>query len=120
MKKSDLRQYLATLKNPRIDRKKRHLVEDFFFTIAAVISGAEFWNDIELFGKQKKEWLSTFLSLPNGIPSQPDLMHDIRDSFRMLLPEEIAQYLDFGHGWIETRKCSVLSDLSLIEKPTIW
>jgi hypothetical protein len=38
-------------------------------TIAAVLCGCEDWNEIELFGNVKKEWLSTFLELPNGIPS---------------------------------------------------
>lgn len=27
------------------------------------------WNDIEMYGKQKKEWLLIILSLPNGIPT---------------------------------------------------
>jgi predicted transposase YbfD/YdcC len=248
MHTSDIRQYLAAMKDPRINRRKLHLLEDIaFISIAAVISGAESWNDIELYGNQKKPWLSTFLSLPNGIPShdtfnrffaaldpaefegcftawvkslvkqypgdivsvdgktirgsrgkdfhsathvvsawsnfnqlivgqikvdqksneitaiprlldalliegsvitidamgcqkeiakkirsrkaeyvlavkenQPDLLDDIRDSFKMLAPEKFTEHLDFGHGRIETRKCSVISDLSLIEKPTLW
>lgn len=248
MHKSDIRQYLAAMKDPRINRRKLHLLEDIvFISIAAVLSGAESWNDVELYGKQKKPWLSTFLSLPNGIPShdtfnrlfaaldpsefegffsawvkslaehypgdivsvdgktirgsrgkdfhsathivtawsnsnqliigqvkvdqksneitaipvlldslliegsivtidamgcqkeiatkirskkgeyilavkqnQPDLLDDIKDSFKMLPPEEFTEHLDFGHGRIETRKCSVISDLSLIEKPTLW
>jgi hypothetical protein len=33
---------------PRVDRTKDHLMEDIIFiTIAAVICGAETWNDIE-------------------------------------------------------------------------
>ena len=248
LEKSDLRQYLSSMKDPRLERKRLHQLEDIvFITIAAVISGAESWNDIELYGKTKKEWLTSFLTLPNGIPShdtfnrffaaldpkefeqcftawveslaqkypgdivaidgktirgsrgkgfhsaahivsawsdhnqlvigqiqvdhksneitaipllldalliegsivtidamgcqkeiakkirskkaeyilgvkenQPELIDDIRDSFKMLEPEEITQHLDFGHGRIETRKCSVITDLSLIEKPTLW
>jgi predicted transposase YbfD/YdcC len=57
------------MKDPRIDRCKLHLLEDIvFISIAAVLSGAETWNDMELYGKQKKQWLSSILSLPNGIP----------------------------------------------------
>jgi hypothetical protein len=37
--------------------------------LCATISGAEGFNDIELYGKNKEEWLRTFLALPNGIPS---------------------------------------------------
>lgn len=38
-------------------------------TLAAIICGAESWYDIEDFGKQKKDWLETFLDLSDGIPS---------------------------------------------------
>jgi len=38
-----------------------------FITIAAVISGAETWNDIELYGDTNKTWLGEYLELPNGI-----------------------------------------------------
>src|SRR5690606_32320461 len=38
-------------------------------SLLAVICGADSWVDIELFGKCKKDWLETFLNLPNGIPS---------------------------------------------------
>ena len=53
-----------------MDRTKEHLLEDIIFiTIAAVICGAETWNDIENYGKLKKEWLGQYLQLPHGIPS---------------------------------------------------
>jgi hypothetical protein len=38
-------------------------------TIAAVLSGCDDWNEIELYGNSKEEWLKTFLELPGGIPS---------------------------------------------------
>jgi predicted transposase YbfD/YdcC len=236
------------MKDPRIDRKKLHLLEDIvFITIAAVLSGAESWNDIEYYGKMKKDWLLTFLSLPHGIPShdtfnrfyaalepnefesyfllwvksltekypgdvisidgktmrgsrgkdfksathivsawsdknqlvlgqvktaeksneitaipellnalmiegciitidamgcqqeiakkiiskqadyvlsvkenQPDLLEDIQDSFRVLKTTDVFEHVDYDHGRIETRKCSIINDLSLIEKPSKW
>jgi hypothetical protein len=27
------------------------------------------WEEFEAFGEEKKEWFSSFLELPNGIPS---------------------------------------------------
>ncbi|MHB1700582.1 MAG: transposase family protein [Acidobacteriaceae bacterium] len=39
-------------------------------SIAAVLSGAESWNDIAECGEDKLEWLETFLTLPSGIPSR--------------------------------------------------
>jgi len=218
-----------------------------FIAIAAVISGAESWNEIQQYGNQKKEWLKTILDLPNGILShdtfnrffaaldpgefervftawvqalvrkypgdivsidgktmrgsrgkgfhsathivsawsksnklilgqvkvneksneitaipellnalllegsvvrlgamgcqkgiakiirgkkaeyilalkenQTDLLDDIKDSFKMPKPDQYTEDLDFGHGRIEMRKCSVITDLSLMENPTQW
>jgi predicted transposase YbfD/YdcC len=63
-------------------------MEDIIFiTIAAVICGAETWNDIENYGKSKKEWLKQYLRLPNGIPS-----HDTFNRFFSALnPQEFEQ-----------------------------
>jgi len=44
--------------------------------VLAVIAGAEGWEDIEEFGKQKRTWLKRFLKLPNGVPSH-DTMADV-------------------------------------------
>ncbi|MFI5333492.1 MAG: ISAs1 family transposase [Candidatus Babeliales bacterium] len=62
--------FFDSLPDPRIDRTRLHELKDIIFiTIAAVLSGCEDWNDIELYGKAKEDWLKTFLQLPNGIPS---------------------------------------------------
>ena len=50
--------YFKELTDPRVDRSKGHLTEDIIFTIiAAVICGADIWNDIENYGKAKESWL---------------------------------------------------------------
>ena len=47
--------YFSQISAPRIDRCKAHLLEDIvFITIAAVISGAETWNEIETYGESKE------------------------------------------------------------------
>lgn len=62
--------YFSEMKDPRVERTKRHLLSDLMFiTIAAVLSGAETWNAIEDYGLAKQEWLKSKLELPNGIPS---------------------------------------------------
>ena len=38
-----------------------------------MLCGAETFIDFEEFGKAKKDWLETFLALPNGIPSHDTL-----------------------------------------------
>src|SRR5919112_4406768 len=46
------------------------IIEHFVtLTICAVICGADGPSDIEQYGNEKHEWLKTFLTLPNGIPS---------------------------------------------------
>lgn len=62
--------YFKNLVEPRIERCKLHLFDEIIFlTIAAVISGADNFVEIEWFGNKKKDWLLTFLKFENGIPS---------------------------------------------------
>ena len=240
--------YLSEMKDPRVERTRYHNLNDIIFiTIAAVLSGAETWNEIEFYGEMKQEWLKEVLELPNGIPShdtfnrlfsaldpvefercflnwiksvnkttkgevisfdgktirgskkigfksathivsawadkneivlgqikvdqksneitaipkllenmlikdcivtidamgcqkkiakkivsqeanyilsvkenQKELFEDIQDSFRVLKPSDISEDIDYGHGRIETRKCSLITDLSLIEETSKW
>jgi predicted transposase YbfD/YdcC len=61
--------FARTVPEHRINRKKLHLSEDIVFvTLAAVICGADTWEDIAGFGRSKKEFLQGILSLPGGIP----------------------------------------------------
>lgn len=62
--------YFKSLEEPRMERCKLHSLEDIIFlTITSVISGADNFVEVEAFGNEKKEWLSKFLKLENGIPS---------------------------------------------------
>ncbi|MDR0750063.1 MAG: ISAs1 family transposase [Tannerellaceae bacterium] len=80
--------YFTELTDPRIDRSKEHLMEDIIFiTIAAVICGAETWNDIENYGRYKESWLRQYLQLPNGIPSDDTF----KRFFSALNPEEFEK-----------------------------
>lgn len=70
--------------DPRVNRGNNHpLLDILCLAVLAVIAGAEGWEDIEDFGKQKQAWLKKYLRLPHGIPS-----HDtISRVFRRLKPE---------------------------------
>jgi len=37
--------------------------------IAAILGGAEGWDDMGRYGKAEREWLRSFLALPHSIPS---------------------------------------------------
>ena len=67
---SALIDHFATLTDPRIDHTKRHQLLDLItIALCAIISGADEWVAMEEYGNAKREWLDTFLTLPNGIPS---------------------------------------------------
>jgi len=62
--------HFSDLEDPRVDRTKKHnLLEIIVIAICAVISGADEWTEIELWGKAKIDWLKRFLVLEHGIPS---------------------------------------------------
>src|SRR5262245_27085263 len=66
--------HFADLDDPRTDHTKLHSLLDIIaLTLCAVVSGAEGWTDVENYGLQKRDWLETFLDLPNGIPSHDTL-----------------------------------------------
>jgi predicted transposase YbfD/YdcC len=68
--KHPIADHFGKLEDTRIDRRKQHkLIDIITIAICAVICGAETWVDIEIHGKAKKDWLSKFLELPNGIRS---------------------------------------------------
>jgi len=76
----------SNIKDPRIDRKKLHSLSDILIlTVCAMLSGANGYEAIEEFGKNKEQWLKTFLPLKKGIPS-----HDcIRYVLIQLPPEQL-------------------------------
>lgn len=87
--------HFTILEDPRMDRTKKHeLIDIIVIAICAVISGAEGWEDIRTYGREKAKWLRKFLRLPNGIPS--------RDTFRRVFgiidPEKFQECF---LSWIE-------------------
>lgn len=92
---SSLKTHFEKVKDPRINRTKKHqLIDIIVIAICAIICGADGWEGMETYGKAKKEWLKSILELPNGIPS-----HDtFRRVFERLEPEA------FSHcfiGWVQ-------------------
>jgi predicted transposase YbfD/YdcC len=88
--------HFETLTAPRIERSKEHLLIDIVaIAILAVISGADGWGAIELYGKAKYEWLKGFLKLPNGIPSH--------DTFsRVFARIEPKQFQECFLSWVNS------------------
>lgn len=84
-RKATILECFSELTDPRLDRRKRHLLEDIVvLAICGILSGADDWVGIEAFGREKYPWFKQFLSLPNGIPS-----HDTFGRvFSLLSPDE--------------------------------
>ena len=61
---------LNSIPDYRVGNAVEHkLIDIMVIAILGTICCADTWTDIANFGEAKKEWLSTFLELPNGIPS---------------------------------------------------
>lgn len=82
-----LRYCFSDVEDPRVAGRCDHqLLDVMSITILGVMSHAEDWTDIELFGRERETWLKGFLELPNGIPS-----HDtFRRVFGLLDRHEFA------------------------------
>jgi predicted transposase YbfD/YdcC len=62
----------ANLRDPRRScREKKHpLLSIVAIALCAVIADAEDWPQVVAFGQRRRDWLESFLHLPNGIPSR--------------------------------------------------
>jgi predicted transposase YbfD/YdcC len=96
MENTTLSESFETLKDPRLERAKRHsLINIITIAICAVICGADNFVSMASFGRAKKEWFETFLDLPNGLPSH-DTFNDVinrldRDGFALCFTTWIKQ-----------------------------
>jgi predicted transposase YbfD/YdcC len=87
-KTSTIQKFFEEMPDPRSDFRVHHsMISIVTITLCAMICGANNFDDIALFGEAKKEWLSTFLDLPYGVPS-----HDtINRFFSILSPTDFSK-----------------------------
>lgn len=84
-----IQDHFATLSDPRRGEVTYPLVNVVVIAICAVICGADDFVGIAKYGRSKKEWLSKFLDLSEGIPS-----HDRFNAiFAALNPQEFETCL---------------------------
>jgi predicted transposase YbfD/YdcC len=91
----ELLAHFAQLKDPRVERTKRHkLLDIVFIAVCAVVSGTNDFVGMAKFGRSKQAWLAKYLELPNGIPSD--------DTFRRVLSALDADaFVNCFLSWVE-------------------
>lgn len=95
---AEFKEIFGCIEDPRIERSKLHKLLDIIaLGILGIMAGAQSFEELEDFGNLHEEWLKTYLSLENGIPS-----HDtIRRVFQNLNPKTFQKtFLE----WIQTVK----------------
>lgn len=76
----------------------RHKLEDIVIIgLCTLLCGGEDFDDMEEFGKERKEWLSEFLELPNGIPNGDTF----RRVYERLESSELSKCLS---NWLEVER----------------
>lgn len=66
----ELREIFAEVPDFRVVGRTDHILSEILvISLCAVLSGADDFEEIAEYGRQKEEFLQGFLSLPNGIPS---------------------------------------------------
>jgi predicted transposase YbfD/YdcC len=84
-----------TLPDPRMNRQRYHnLIDILVIGLCSTLTGGEGFNDMELFGETKFDWLKGFLELPYGIPS-----HDTFN--RVFSALDPHHFLDCFVQWVQ-------------------
>ena len=90
-----IRDCFATIQDPRKERTQLHQLSDILtIAILSTIAGGQGWEDMEVYGESKQAWLSTFLALPNGIPSADTF----RRLFERIHPQQFEQCFE---RWVQ-------------------
>lgn len=62
--------YLTIVRDPRLERKKLHKLQDILFlSVCACLCGCDTWEDIHEFAQIQEDWLKRYIDLANGVPS---------------------------------------------------
>lgn len=109
----DFTGHFSTLRDPRVNRRKRHSLESILFiALCGVLCGVESWVEMEEFGRARKEWFEKFIDLKHGIPS-----HDTFGRvFAQLDPKEFGRvFLE----WIQSVYRKTKGEVIAIDGKTV-
>lgn len=81
---------ISELSDPRMEGKVHHPLSTIIFVaLCGILCGCESWSDIKDYCRIKREWLSRYVSLANGIPSS----YTFRRVFTLLDPTNVEYLL---------------------------
>lgn len=105
--------HFSSIPDPRVTRTRRHnLVDIIVIAICAVLCGADSWTEVALFGRCKRDWFSTFLTLPNGIPSH--------DTFGRVFALINADAFERGfENWVNSIAVLTKGDIVAVDGKTV-
>jgi predicted transposase YbfD/YdcC len=108
-----IRSHFRSLRDPRRQHRQRHrLLDIVVIALCAVIADADTWQEVEAFGRERRDWLAGFLDLPNGTPS-----HDTFERlFDRLDPVALQRCL---LGWIESASDTLKVDHIAVDGKTL-
>jgi predicted transposase YbfD/YdcC len=105
--------HFRTLKDPRRKHRQRYrLLSLVVIALCAVIANCDDWQKVEVFARERREWLATFLDIPNRTPS-----HDTFERlFDRLDPNVLQRCL---LGWIQAVSGELKIDHIAIDGKTL-
>ena len=108
-----IQSHFRSLRDPRRQHRQRHrLLDIIVIALCAVIADADTWQEVEAFGRERRDWLAGFLDLPGGTPS-----HDTFERlFDRLDPVALQRCL---LGWIESASGTLKIDHIAIDGKTL-
>ena len=111
--------HLELVKDNRSTINQHHnLVDVLFLIISAVTSGCEGWQDIEVYGESKINWLRKFRPFNNGIPTR----HSIARIFRTVDTDSLllSMYSWVNQHRIKSNQPIIAFDGKTIRGASIW